>query len=216
MDRNMTDVKTPRAYNGSGRRKSAASTRERVLDVAERLFLADGFSATTVAAIAEASEVSVETVYKAYGNKTGVLAALRSRALSGSGRVPAEERSDSMRESADSPRAIIANWASLQIEVMPRVAPILLLVRDASASAAEARQLHDLVKADRMKRMLHHSTFLHAAGFLRPGLSVQQAADVLYAYTAPELYQILVLDQAWSLEDYRSFVVTGLMTALLG
>jgi AcrR family transcriptional regulator len=215
MDPTMTEVKTPRAYDSAGRRESAARARERVLAEAERLFLSLGFAATTVAAIAEAAEVSVETVYKAWGNKTRLLAALRDRALAGRGEVPAEERSDTMREKTASAAEVIDEWARLQIEVMPRVAPILLLVRDAAASSPDAQRLHDQVMADRMKRMLHHSEFLDRRRQLRPDLTTQRAADVMFAYTAPELYEILVLAQHWSLDEYGAFIALALKTALL-
>jgi hypothetical protein len=38
---------------------------------------------------------------------------------------------------------------------------------------------------------------------------------VLWAYTSPELYERLVLRQAWSLERYGQFVSDGIIAALL-
>ncbi|MGO4689992.1 TetR/AcrR family transcriptional regulator [Glaciibacter sp. 2TAF33] len=211
----MTEVKTPRAYNSAGRRESAARARERILVTAEELFLSLGYAQTTVAAIARASGVSVETVYKAWGNKTGILAALRIRALAGGGEVAAEERSDAMREATTTAGEVIDGWARLQVEVMPRVAPILLLVRDAAATSPEAQRLDDEVSADRMTRMLHHSEFLSHRGQLRAGLTVQRAADVMFAYTAPEFYEILVLGQRWDPNEYGAFIARALKAGLL-
>jgi AcrR family transcriptional regulator len=214
MDPMMTEVKTPRAYNSAGRRESAARTRERILVEAESLFLSLGYAQTTVAAIAEASGVSVETIYKRWRNKTGLLAALRDRALAGSGDVPAEERSDAMREATAAVEDIIDEWARLQVEVMPRVAPLLLLLRGAAVSSPDAQRLLDETAADRMKRMLHHGEFLLRHGHLRDG-TAQRAADVMFAYTAPDLYEILVLTQHWNLDEYGAFIARGLKAELL-
>jgi hypothetical protein len=69
-----------------------------------------------------------------------------------------------MRETTAAAGDVIDEWARLQAEVMPRVASILLLVRDAAASSPEAQRLDDQVTADRMRRMLHHSEFLARRG----------------------------------------------------
>src|SRR4051794_28535108 len=120
---------TPRRYDRTGRQDQARQRQQAVLDAAESLFFELGYAATTVAGIAAASGVSPETVYKYFGGKTGLVRALRGRALQGLGDVPAEQRSDRLRDLAD-PRAIVRGWAQLAAEVAPKVAPILLLVRD--------------------------------------------------------------------------------------
>src|SRR6476620_279097 len=67
-----SDVNDPRTYDASGRRRRAHERRESVLDAAARLLTERGFAGTTVAAVAEASRVSPETVYKAFGTKAGL------------------------------------------------------------------------------------------------------------------------------------------------
>src|SRR6476660_5632900 len=94
------DVKSGRRYDSSGRLRAAERTRTRVLDMARERFLANGYAATTVAAIATAAGVSVETIYKSYGGKAGLVRLLRDAALRGSGPVPAEQRSDQQSAAA--------------------------------------------------------------------------------------------------------------------
>src|SRR3954462_952069 len=97
MDRKRRPVKTPRQYDSTGRRQQAGRSRAAVLDAAQQLFLDDGYAATTLASIAAAASVSVETVYKAFGSKAGLVRAIRDRALAGEGPTHAETRSDAMR-----------------------------------------------------------------------------------------------------------------------
>ena len=52
-------------------------------------------------------------------------------------------------------------------------------------------------------------------GHLRDGKTLEEARDVLWAYTSPELYERLVLRQRWPLERYGQFVSEGIIAALL-
>src|SRR4051794_40964201 len=94
-DAAVNDRKAPsRSYDSSGRRQRAARTRQEIIDAAEARFLSDGYGRTTVANIAADVGVSDHTIYKSFGGKPGLVAAIRTRALEGHGPVPAEERSD--------------------------------------------------------------------------------------------------------------------------
>src|SRR6187455_2179452 len=62
-----------RSYDASGRQARAQQTRQRVMDVAHDLFIAQGYSRTTIAEIARGADVSVETIYSAFGNKASLL-----------------------------------------------------------------------------------------------------------------------------------------------
>src|SRR5258708_6894981 len=67
---------SPRRYDSTRRRQQAQHNRGAVLAAARTRFLAKGYAATTIAEIARDAGVSVETVYKAFANKAGVLKAL--------------------------------------------------------------------------------------------------------------------------------------------
>jgi AcrR family transcriptional regulator len=186
-----------------------------VPDAARRRFLGDGYAATTVASIAADAGVSVEMVYKAYGGKAGLVRALWETALAGEGPVHAEVRSDEVSTAETDPVLIIASWARLSREVAPRMAPILLLVRAAAATDPEMQRLQDELAAQRLVRMAHNADALAQPGHLRQGITHGQARDVLLTYTAPEIYELLVLRQGWSLEDYSRFIRQGVAAALL-
>ncbi len=50
---------------------------------------------------------------------------------------------------------------------------------------------------------------------LRAGRQVDGVADILWAYSSPELYRLLVLSRGWSPERYGQFVGESLISALL-
>ncbi|MEJ7752993.1 MAG: helix-turn-helix domain-containing protein [Candidatus Limnocylindrales bacterium] len=208
-------VKPVRRYDSRGRREQARRNGLAVLEAGQHLFIANGYAATTIADIATAAGVSVETVYKAFGNKPGLVRAIHDRALAGGEPVPAYQRSDEMRAGEPDPRRVVQEWASLATEVMPRVAPILLLVRSAAASTLELAVLWEELEDQRLERMTHNAGHLSDGGHLRTGRTLEQARDVLWAYTSPELYERLVLRQGWPLKDYGRFVSEGIVAALL-
>src|SRR5947207_15171817 len=65
-----------RAYNSPRRQQQAAATRRTILEAAERLFLQDGYPATTMDAIAAEAGVSLKTAYLPFSTKSGLLRAL--------------------------------------------------------------------------------------------------------------------------------------------
>jgi len=210
-----TPVKGGRRYDTTGRRERAHQTQARILGVAQEHFLRDGYAATTVAAIATAAGVSVETIYKAFGGKPGLIRAIQRFGLAGAGPVPAPDRSDEMSARDLPPQTILRHWADLTAEVMPRVALIILLVRAAAASDPDMGDLLAEISDERRKRMQHNASRLVHAGPLRADITLEQAGDVLYAFTAPEIYEILVIHRHWSTDRYVDFIYRGLVAELL-
>jgi hypothetical protein len=56
---------------------------------------------------------------------------------------------------------------------------------------------------------------LSDAGHLRPGITVAQAADILWTYSSPELYDLVVLRRGWSPDHYGHFTAQAMIAALL-
>lgn len=204
-----------RRYDGSARRAAAERTRQRVLDVAERLLLEQGYAGTGVVAIAEAAGVSPELVYKSFAGKPGLVRAIQRRALQGAGPVPAPDRSDALAARAADARSLLAGWAELATEVSPRVSPVVLLVRSAAATDAVLGDLLAEVSEQRLERMAVNAARLAALPGVRRDLGVHRIRDVLWTCTSPELYDLLVLQRGWTVAEYRDHLFTTLCAQLL-
>jgi AcrR family transcriptional regulator len=208
-------VKTSRRYDSSGRQEQARRSRETVLDAAQRLFLDQGYVGTTIAGIAREAGVSVETVYKAFGGKAGVVRAVYQRGLTGRGPVPAYERSDQMRAQETDPRVIMREWGRLTAEVASVVSPIRLLIRSAALLDPEMAALLKANDEERLQRMRHHARFLKQRGYLRKGMKVAEATDILWTCSSAELYELLVLSRGWSLPRFSQFIADFMIASLL-
>jgi AcrR family transcriptional regulator len=208
-------VNPRRRYDSPRRAAQARQTRAAVIDAAQQLFLRNGFAATTIAAIAAKAQVSAETIYKTFGGKPGLVRAICEHALTGEGPVPAETRSDDLQMTEPDPRNIIRGWGTLTAEVAPRVSPILLLLRAAAATDPEMAGLRAELDASRLRRMTHNARNLADAGHLRDGITTEHAAEVLWTYSSPELYELLVINRGWPAGNYGAFIADAMIAALL-
>jgi len=209
-----TKSKDRRAYDASRRQERARQQREAALEHARRLFLDQGYVATTVESIAQAAGVSAATVYKTYGGKASLVRELCERALAGEGPVPAETRSDALRAATDA-RAVIDGWGTLAAEVSPRISPLLLLLRTAGETDGEAAALHAELDDARLARMADNARYLVDGGHLRSGVTADEARDVLWLCTSPELYELLVARRGWSPARFGAFAADAIAGALL-
>ncbi len=159
--------------------------------------------------------MSAETVYKAFGPKPALVRALWLRGLAGRGPVPAPERSDALSAAEQDPLEIVRDWAALMKQVAPEVAPIILLIRAAAVHDSAMAALLEEVDDQRRQRMRHNADRLHRRGWLRPGLGLDEAADILWTYSSQELYELLVIKSGWSIDRYADFAGDAMIATLL-
>lgn len=196
----MSHPVKPRAYDSRRRQHRSAATRRRILEAARDQFLAGGYRAATVAAIAAAAEVHVDTVYTLVGRKPALLRELIEQAISGADEpVVAEQRDYVQRIRAEpDPAAKLRMYARAVRRIQERLAPLLLALRDAASTEPEALEVWDEIgrrRADNMRLLIKD---VRRAGGLRPGLSVAAAAETVWVMNSSEVYLLLTADRGWS------------------
>jgi len=204
----MDSVQPPvkRRYDTSRRRQAAAQTRQAILDAALRLFASQGYAATPMAAIAEQAGVALDTVYASVGRKPRVARLLIEAAISGTGQaVPAGERDYVQAiEAAPDAGAKIAIYAAAMRAIAGRLAPVLGIVQQAGAAEPELAALWREIAERRAANMRRFADSLAAVATLR--VSVDEAADIVWATNAPELYQLLTSQRGWTPDRYERFL----------
>jgi AcrR family transcriptional regulator len=205
-----------RSYNSPRRAERAAATRLAVLTAAREAFIANGYTATTVAEIAQAAGVSLDTVYATVGRKPALLRELVEAAISGTGQaVPAEQRRYVNRiRAAAGARAKLALYAREITEIQRRMAPVFLALRDAASTDPDCAGLWAEISERRARNMLLLAADLRATGELRHDLSDQQVADIIWSMNAAEYWALLVQERSWSPDQFASWL-TDAWTRLL-
>ena len=207
----------PRSYDASRRQEQARRTRARVLDVAKHRFLDDGYVQTTMAAIATEADVSVETIYKAFSNKAGILKAMFDVAIAGDDEpVPLQEREMVARiEAEPDARTKLAIYGDAYAVRASRAVPVQLLVRDAAAADAGAAEVWRQLNDERFAGMTAFATHLRDSKALRRGVTRDEARDVLWLHTAPQVFELLVLERGWTVARFGRWITQQLVAALV-
>jgi AcrR family transcriptional regulator len=204
----MSNPSRRRDYDSSGRKASSDATRRRILDAAQSSLIAHGYRATKVGDIAEAAGVHLGTVYELVGRKPVILRELIERAISGADRaIPAEERDYVAAIRAEPlPARKLALYAAAMRAIQVRLAPLLLALRDAASTEADAAAVWREISDRRAANMRRLAAELAEAGGLRAGLSIDDAADFIWATNSPELYILMTTERGWTPERYEEWL----------
>jgi AcrR family transcriptional regulator len=206
-----------RTYKSTKRQAQAQETQRQILEAAQTLFLERGYSGASIAAIAEAAGVAQETVFAIFGNKRTILARLIDIAVGGDLQpIPLLERPgpQEVLHEAD-PIRQTHRFAQDISQILERVAPLFEVMRLAAKTEPEIAGLLKNILQKRMQNMEIFTASLAARGPLRSGLDERQAAEVLWAITSPELFNLLRGDRAWSSERYMAWLGDTLIRLLL-
>ena len=90
-----------------------------------------------------------------------------------------------------------------------------MLLSTAAESDDALVDLKNDLEAARLARMRHVARGLSTKTPLREGRSVNDAADIMWAYSSPELFRLLVIDRGWTAAEFGHFVGESLIDALL-
>jgi AcrR family transcriptional regulator len=211
----MTKVK--RSYDASGRREQARARRRAVVVAAEALFERDGFRSTTIAAVAERAGVSAESIYKGFGTKAALAKAVFDFVIAGDDEpVPVWRRSeaDAIRAEPDIRRKIMLYSRGLAAR-QQRSAKVQILIRDGGHTDQTLTVLWQQLLAERLTGMTMLGRHLIESGQLREGIELDEVRDVLWTYTAVELYELLVVERGWPLERYADWIGQAIAAALV-
>jgi AcrR family transcriptional regulator len=213
----MAKAAPRRRYDASRRQEQARVQRRRILECAHRRFLKDGYAGTTLGAIASEAGVSVETIYKAFRNKAGVLKEVFDFSVAGDDEpVPMSERDFAHRLRAEpDPFKKLTIFADHMSESMPRAAPIFLLAKAAASSEPEIKKLVAQWKAGQLHGLGMLAAHLDEGGYLRQGLDGDRARDLLWTINSTEVYELLALERGWTADQYRDFLAQSMIDALL-
>jgi AcrR family transcriptional regulator len=207
----MEDVKPrPGARRPTLRDERAQVTRRRIADAARRLFVRDGYAATTLAGIAAEAGVAVQTVYAVYGSKAGILHALRESAM----HQPEAEALYAEAMGAPSAvrrlelfaRSIRRRWESS--------GDVVAIHRDAGTADPAIRA--GVVATLERRRGGIRALAATLEDDLRPGVHVSDAVAILDALTLPEVYAALVDNGGLTPAAYETWLAEALVRELLG
>jgi TetR/AcrR family transcriptional regulator of autoinduction and epiphytic fitness len=208
-------VVVKRSYSSARREAQALETRRSILDATHGLFVATGYAATTIQAIADRAGVAVQTVYAVFGNKRELLRQLIERTITGDDDpLPITERAPAQSIATEpDPRRRAELDAALSRSVTERIAPIVRVASEAAASDPELAAMMDAAKAARRREMTASTSLL--AGPQGLNLDVEEAAATLYVLYSPQVADMLIGDYGWTPERYEKWLARMILQAVI-
>jgi len=201
----MPSSRRPRSssnYHSPLRERQAAATRQVIVDAALGLFEAQGWTATTLPAIAATAGVSVDTIYATFGTKSALFLATVHVAIVGDDQdVAMADRADFARLGRGGRTERLRTGVRYTMDVYRRSVPILRALREAAASDAAARE--------RCAQYDHDRHELIGAGMT---LIVGRAAstelvDSVWALVSPEVHSHLIDGRGWTEQQVEDWFV---------
>jgi AcrR family transcriptional regulator len=161
-----------------------------------------------MAVIAGAAKVSIETIYLSVGGKPSLVRYLVETALSGTDEPvrPLEREGVQEIRAEPNPHRKLQMFARMVRMLLERLAPIWQVVLEAAPTDAELRSIVVELKERHIGSMRSVIEDLGEVGPLRPEISNEIAADVLWAMNSPEFYSLLVAGRGWSGERFETWL----------
>jgi TetR/AcrR family transcriptional regulator of autoinduction and epiphytic fitness len=206
-----------RPYDGSRRQEQARRTRARIVDSASALFVEHGYGATSMTAIAEHAGVAPQTVYAAFGTKATLLNEAIGVAMAGDDEPVAifDRPASQAAITAPLPSEAAARYARTAAALLERAGRLI------QAADAAAQQDPELVAMwiqghkHRLTDMRRTARGFDAMGYLRDGLSPDQAADLLWVVVSPDTFRAFTVIRGWSTGRYERWLATTVARVVL-
>ena len=194
-------VKSRRSYNSPQREEQAQATQRRILAAAMELFATRGYPAITMAEIARQAGVSLPTVYLYYPGKAAIVGALADEVTA------ASDLSVEQVEGEPDPVAQLRTGARIIRTLNERAWLVAEILRSARGSDEGLTAIWETWQRRHLDANRRAAQALAAQHALRPGLTVDEATDILYTLTSTDVYRSLVTERDWSPDQYEQWLI---------
>ncbi len=213
----MPSAVKKRSYSSPRRAAQAADTRAAIRESAGRLFVEQGYVATTLAQVARLAAVSERTVYATFPSKSALFHHVLGVAIVGDEQpVSLADRPETkaLLEEPDA-AALLSQLVRQATSLLERAGDLIMVSLEAAGADADMRTASDAGSEATYANYLALTKQLARLGSLRPGLTAKSAADIMYALGSPHVHHLLRRQQGWRRTRYQSWLEQTLNDQLL-
>jgi AcrR family transcriptional regulator len=207
-----------RPYDSSRRKAQAEQTRRHIVETAKPLFIENGYGATSMRQLADAAEVSLQTLYNTFNSKFGLFSALMDVIVAGDHEPVATADRAEVRalEAIDDPEAFIRAVVLAATPVLVRLDVIYPTLRAAASSDPQVAAAYQRFALDaRYDHYRRLGSRLHDLRALPSSIDATQAADILWTVLSPDTYHLLAGHRRWSVTDFESWATNTLLATVV-
>ena len=201
-----------RPYDNSRRLAQVRVTRVQAIEAAKQLFIEQGYPATTIEAVAEAADIPLPTLYRLFGSKRALLAAVLDTSFGGDDQPIAFGDRPEVRAARlePDPIAFVEAFAGIARRLMDRSSAILYVLSTAAVVDTEAASLLADIRRQRLVGQSRITAELAKRDALNPELSKAEATDIVYVLWSPEVHRILTIERGWSADHYQRWLARSM------
>ncbi|MFC5728086.1 MULTISPECIES: TetR/AcrR family transcriptional regulator [Nocardioides] len=204
-----------RSYRSPARAAAAAETRAAIRAAGAELFLEEGFSRTTMKAVAARAGVGERTLYDAFATKNRLFEHIVSVAIAGDEEpIAVADRPEFLAALAQQDgRRAVSQYATYSAAILERAAPLITVAIESAGADPALRKFSDAGAAATRANTL---AFVEALARHRhvDGKPAERAMAA-YALLVPLVHQHLRRDVGWSARRYRAWLEESLVRVLL-
>jgi AcrR family transcriptional regulator len=201
-----------RRYNADSRRARAEDARARMLAIAKALFSKHGVDTVTIDVIAERAGVSPSTVYALFRSKAGILKEIIQGTFFGANYARVAQRT----AETDDPFELMRITASISRVIFDTEKREIGLMRGTSAFSSELKRIEAEFEQIRLDLQEKRARLLVGKFAVARKLGLAKVRDIMWMYTGRDIYRMLVLERAWSSDDYEKWLARILINELTG
>jgi AcrR family transcriptional regulator len=209
--------KSKRPYNSTRRQAQARETWRQVIEAARQLFIEYGYAGATIDAIAQEAGVAPETIFATFGSKRAILAAVIDSAVGGDDQTTPllQQPGPQAVLQQPEPEQALQLFATDISSRLERVARVFAVMRVAAKTEPDIAELQKNLLEVRLRNIAVVAQRLSAQSALREDLDVEQAAEIIWTITSPEVFSLLSVDRGWTRERYSQWLSDTLVRLLL-
>lgn len=170
-------------------------------------------------AIADAAGVHVQTIYLAYRTKAAVLAASAARLVAGDedpATHPSERRWAQEIQAAPDPHRKLELYVEHILNVSERTTGLIDMLRATAPADPDVAAFLEEIERGRREGPLQLLGPLAGQPSLRPGLTADDVADIVFALVSPDTVRALTIRCGWERARVARWLTSLLTRELIG
>ncbi|MCZ4550936.1 TetR/AcrR family transcriptional regulator [Gordonia rubripertincta] len=188
-----------RPYSSELRTARAQANRRTVVDTAQRMFIDEGWTATTMAKVAEASGLTRQTVYQQFDSKLSLLDACIDNALSDGRAIPVRDMPEYQQMGVGDTRIRIDAGARWLCSAHERSAVIQNVLDQAAVTDVEAAARLAVRENTRWAEVRW------ATSLILGSEPADDVVDGMWTLTSRRIWLMLVRDRGWTADRWRQW-----------
>ncbi len=206
-----SETRKKRSYHSPRRKQQADMTKTMIVRAARRQLAENGYAELSLDEIAKEAGVALQTVYAVCGSKKGLMAAILENFVE-------ENHYDSLRDEVPlvkDGRERCRAMADFMSHLLESNAPAYQIIRGLGVLSPKLGSVEYETENMLYDKEMLFIRSLQEDGYLKDGISAEEACDIAFALSAPGFFRRLCGLRGWTREQFADLTFRILSSLIL-